>query len=119
MVDVYNGHLVLRFERSQLPEHAKSRVFVLRVLKILQSGVANGSEVIHSPFIKVKEGELLERRKRGGWSSRVYTMNLDPVDGGAVSDDHKDLGIFLLDSDSKVHDETTPPPLDRGTHAAS
>ncbi|KAG6808098.1 hypothetical protein H0H92_005400 [Tricholoma furcatifolium] len=97
---MHNGHVMLRFERSSLPEHANSRVLVLRVLKILQPiQFDEASPSASHPLVTMKEGELLERRKPSGRSSRVHTINLDAVN---VTNDHKALNFLLLDSESKV-----------------
>ncbi|KAG6832047.1 hypothetical protein H0H92_005469 [Tricholoma furcatifolium] len=99
-----NGHVILRFERSPLSEHANSRVLLLRVLKILPSVQGETSATtsasqkpIGHPFLTMKEGELLEKRKQRGVSFGVYAINLD----GRVTHIHKDLNLLLLDSDSK------------------
>ncbi|KAG6832048.1 hypothetical protein H0H92_005470 [Tricholoma furcatifolium] len=109
-----NGHVILRFERSPLSEHANSRVLVLRVLKILppvQGEASATTSASHKPiglaFVTMKEGELLEKRKKRGVTSGVYAINLD---GCGVAHTHKDLNLLLLDSDSKVQKKTAPPP---------
>ncbi|KAG6812893.1 hypothetical protein H0H92_015628 [Tricholoma furcatifolium] len=96
----FRGHLLLRFERSSLPEHTNSRFLVLRVLKILQpiiptafsddkTGVsmlregvgprrhAAGSASDNVGLPIPKEGELLQRRAVGGWTTSIFSINLD------------------------------------------
>ncbi|KAG6832051.1 hypothetical protein H0H92_005473 [Tricholoma furcatifolium] len=104
-----NGHLMLRFERSSLPEHANSRVIVIRVLKVLppvqgvEARVNASHDGIGFPLATVKEGDLLER------GSSVYAIN--------VAHSHKDLNFLLLDSEFKV--KKTTPPLAHETNALS
>ncbi|GLB38718.1 hypothetical protein LshimejAT787_0505830 [Lyophyllum shimeji] len=71
----YPGGVLLRFERSTLPEHAGTRTVVLRVLKIFEplKAVIPGHDMrIPEP----KEGDLLQTRSYGGLI-RPFSINLD------------------------------------------
>ncbi|KAG6899510.1 hypothetical protein C0993_009591 [Termitomyces sp. T159_Od127] len=80
MANPYSGHVLLRLERSTLPEHANSRVIVLRVLKILE-----GPRVVIPDYdMRVpmpEEGKLLQSVSRDRRSSVPYTINLDKPPG--------------------------------------
>ncbi|KAG6826041.1 hypothetical protein H0H92_001339 [Tricholoma furcatifolium] len=129
--NVYDGHLVLRFERSTLPEHAHARVLVIRILKILPPVDAaqapaddkaskstskstskskkahpahdSDSHLIEFPFDMMKEGQLLEKRKPHGLSTAVYAIHLDAVHGaGGAAENHKALELLLLEDEARV-----------------
>ncbi|KAF8074029.1 hypothetical protein FPV67DRAFT_782790 [Lyophyllum atratum] len=75
----YSGRILVRFERSTLPQHAGSRFLVLRVLDILEpiKVVCPGYDM-HLPI--PKKGTLVEKYSWGphpGPAPRPWSINLD------------------------------------------
>ncbi|KAG6879153.1 hypothetical protein C0992_004749 [Termitomyces sp. T32_za158] len=87
----YSGHVLLRLERSTLPQHANSRIIVVRVLKILEE-----PEVVIPDYDMrlpmPEEGELLHSISRDRRSKVPYTINLENPSGI-----WKNLNLLLKD----------------------
>ncbi|KAG6888307.1 hypothetical protein C0992_008872 [Termitomyces sp. T32_za158] len=76
----YSGHVLLRLERSTLPQHANSRVIVVRVLKILEEPKV----VIPDYDMRLplpEEGKLFPSISRDRRSKVPYTINLENPSG--------------------------------------
>ncbi|KAG6836885.1 hypothetical protein H0H93_001716 [Arthromyces matolae] len=76
----YRGRLLLRFERSTLPEHARNTILVIRVIKVLEPITLSRPDYdMHVPL--PIEGRLLEKSLKGLDSrvegKRLLTINVD------------------------------------------
>ncbi|KAF5377847.1 hypothetical protein D9615_006724 [Tricholomella constricta] len=101
----YNGRILVRFEPSPFPEHARPAprppVIVLRVLKILTPiKVILPQYDMHVPV--PVEGALLGKKPKGGFRNRVFSIDLE-----RAPKYHRDLNI-LVDVIMLIHIHLTP-----------
>ncbi|KAG5653230.1 hypothetical protein H0H81_001613 [Sphagnurus paluster] len=71
----YTGRLLLRLERSTLPEHSGTEAVVLRVLKILEPVLPIRDYDMRVPM--PRKGELLQKMVWGGFETEPFSIDLN------------------------------------------